>query len=434
MIDQKNQRQEPRPRSGEAPFNIGEVFYSRTDDRGIIQSGNYVFRRVAHFDWEELIGAPHKVIRHPDMPRGVFHLFWDQLKRGKMIGAYVKNRSKDGLYYWVFAVAMPWQGGFLSARIKPTSARLEQVKRLYAKMSDREQTGEVSPEASAQFLIDELGAMGFESYEDFATDSLAEELLSEAKNLGLPPIARVQLSRGMLEKAEELRAHTDGLSSEFETLSGIPINMQIRATRLENKGGPIMTLAQTYGEMSQQLSEWFAKNVVGADSNFSRISDNIKEALFLNSAAGILHRCNAQLQAERRDLGTVDLKEEREGLVKLADGYIRQAQESTGAVVIEAERIRAACKEMRRSLLALDTVRVTCNIENARLGNRADGLGDIVASLAETQASVAGNLDQIETTITKVIAQADAIRSQNNEETSPVLLYGEKMARALQSA
>ena len=133
-----DRRVETRPTSGEAPFGLNEVFFSRTDSRGVIRAGNYVFRRVGAYPWEELIGAPHKVIRHPDMPKGVFSLFWDTIQRGESIGAYVKNKAKDGLYYWVFAVVVPCGDGYLSARIKPSSKLFDEVRGLYAKMLKRE--------------------------------------------------------------------------------------------------------------------------------------------------------------------------------------------------------------------------------------------------------------------------------------------------------
>ena len=100
-------REEPRPTKGEAPFGLGEVFFSRTDQRGVIKTGNYVFKRVSNYEWEELIGAPHKIIRHPDMPKAVFWLLWDAIAKGKPVGAYVKNRAKDGLHYWVYACVVP---------------------------------------------------------------------------------------------------------------------------------------------------------------------------------------------------------------------------------------------------------------------------------------------------------------------------------------
>lgn len=78
-----DRRLNTRPAQGEAPFGLHEVFISRTDERGVIKAANYVFKRVTHYEWEELLGAPHKIIRHPDMPKGVFQLFWDTLKRGE---------------------------------------------------------------------------------------------------------------------------------------------------------------------------------------------------------------------------------------------------------------------------------------------------------------------------------------------------------------
>jgi aerotaxis receptor len=58
----------------ESHFEIDELFFSRTDTRGIILSGNGVFQRVSKFSWNELINKPHKIIRHPDMPKAVFFL------------------------------------------------------------------------------------------------------------------------------------------------------------------------------------------------------------------------------------------------------------------------------------------------------------------------------------------------------------------------
>lgn len=76
----------------ERQFEFEELFFSRTTLSGVIQSGNSVFRKISAFDWSDLINKPHSLIRHPDMPRGVFFLFWETLKSGKPIGAYVKNR------------------------------------------------------------------------------------------------------------------------------------------------------------------------------------------------------------------------------------------------------------------------------------------------------------------------------------------------------
>ena len=150
--DPEQKRQEQRPASGEAPFDLDEVFFSRTDERGVILTGNYVFKRVAAYDWPELIGAPHKLIRHPDMPKAVFWLLWKTIKEGRPIGAYVKNRAKDGLHYWVFASVVPTEGGYLSARIKPSSPILDIVTQQYADLLAYEAEAGVTPEDSASSI------------------------------------------------------------------------------------------------------------------------------------------------------------------------------------------------------------------------------------------------------------------------------------------
>ena len=88
-------------------FDPAELIVSKTDTKGRITYGNAVFRRIAGYTEEELLGAPHSIVRHPDMPRCVFKLLWDTISAGNEIFAYVLNRSKNGDHYWVFAHVTP---------------------------------------------------------------------------------------------------------------------------------------------------------------------------------------------------------------------------------------------------------------------------------------------------------------------------------------
>ena len=80
---------------------------SRTDKHGIIEFGNDYFVEISGYTKEELIGQPHSLIRHPDMPRIVFKVMWERIQNGKDILALVKNLAKDGRYYWVFTTFEP---------------------------------------------------------------------------------------------------------------------------------------------------------------------------------------------------------------------------------------------------------------------------------------------------------------------------------------
>ena len=88
-------------------FRINGVFFSLTDRRGFIEACNDVFVRISGYTTAELTGQPHNIIRHPDMPRSVFQLFWEYLRNGQPVAAYVKNLAADGRYYWVLALAGP---------------------------------------------------------------------------------------------------------------------------------------------------------------------------------------------------------------------------------------------------------------------------------------------------------------------------------------
>ncbi|PID66061.1 MAG: diguanylate cyclase [Gammaproteobacteria bacterium] len=120
----------------ETPFPEGKLIVSRTDVDGIITHVNRAFVEMSGFTKEELIGQPHCILRHPDMPAVAFKGLWDDVQQGKKWQGYVKNLRKDGGYYWVFAVVIPnvRKGktiGYSSVRRKPSRAKVEECIKLY---------------------------------------------------------------------------------------------------------------------------------------------------------------------------------------------------------------------------------------------------------------------------------------------------------------
>jgi PAS domain S-box-containing protein len=127
-----------KPTGVERPFGEEELIVSKTNLKGHITYANDVFLRLSKFSQKEAMGAPHSLIRHPDMPRCVFKLLWDTIEAKKGIFAYVLNMARDGDHYWVFAHVTPTLDaqqnivGFHSNRRKPDPAQVEKVKGLYA--------------------------------------------------------------------------------------------------------------------------------------------------------------------------------------------------------------------------------------------------------------------------------------------------------------
>ncbi|WP_262693539.1 PAS domain-containing protein [Kordiimonas aquimaris] len=118
-------------------FEKDEIIVSKTDLKGNIVYANDVFCRVAEMPTNAVIGKPHNIIRHPDMPRAVFKLLWQRLQSRKEIFAYVKNMSATGKYYWVIAHVSPSYDqdgqvvGYHSNRRAPSAKGIADIVPLY---------------------------------------------------------------------------------------------------------------------------------------------------------------------------------------------------------------------------------------------------------------------------------------------------------------
>lgn len=119
------------------------MIVSETNSRGKIVYANEDFCKIAGFDKEELIGKPHNIVRHPDMPKEAFKDLWQTIEAGKTWKGIVKNRCKNGDYYWVNATAYPVEKKngkkrYISVRVKPTQKEIENAENLYKKMLEEE--------------------------------------------------------------------------------------------------------------------------------------------------------------------------------------------------------------------------------------------------------------------------------------------------------
>lgn len=120
----------------ETPFQDGHLIVSRTDPSGVITHVNNSFVEMSGYSEEELIGQPHYILRHPDMPAAAFKDLWETIEKGKKWHGYVKNLRRDGGYYWVFATVIPniRDGeikGYTSVRRKPSRRKVEECIQLY---------------------------------------------------------------------------------------------------------------------------------------------------------------------------------------------------------------------------------------------------------------------------------------------------------------
>ena len=161
------------PKNNEKTFPNNVLLVTKTDLKGKITYANRAFMQIVDMDENTLVGAPHNIIRHPDMPRIIFKYLWTYLQSGKEIHAYVKNLCADGSYYWVMANVTPSIDnstssnkviGFHSSRRLPTPEAMNIIKPLYDSLLRAEKSGGIA--ASEKIMNDLLQEKGV-SYDEF---------------------------------------------------------------------------------------------------------------------------------------------------------------------------------------------------------------------------------------------------------------------------
>jgi PAS domain S-box-containing protein len=152
------------PNSRERVMREDDFIVSKTDLKGRITYGNRIFIEYSGYTEAELLGQQHNIVRHPDMPRAVFKLLWDNIAQKKEVFAYVKNMARDGSFYWVFAnvtASLDAAGnvvGYYSVRRKPCASGIAAVTPLYQAMLAAEQRAGARDAIAAgtQVLVDLL--------------------------------------------------------------------------------------------------------------------------------------------------------------------------------------------------------------------------------------------------------------------------------------
>ena len=137
----------PEPVNEEVTFEdagvAGRPIISKTDLQGKITFANTAFRKLSGYEKDELIGKPHSIVRHPDMPKEVFKDMWNKLQNNETFRGFVKNLRKDGKYYWTEAFIEPIiedgvKVGYMSARKPVSDADKEKFEKLYKEMREKE--------------------------------------------------------------------------------------------------------------------------------------------------------------------------------------------------------------------------------------------------------------------------------------------------------
>lgn len=417
----------------ESPFGIEELFFSVTDTKGHIRSGNSVFVRVSKFTEAELIGQPHNVIRHPDMPRAVFQLLWDYIKSGREIAAFVKNRAKDGSYYWVMATVAPLGDRYVSVRFKPSSPLLAEVEAVYRDCvaAEHELQEQGAPhrelvEASMTRLLERLAALGFDSYDAFMHHALTTEMRSRMDVLrqrtsGPGPILSATDKphvRSMLESGRVVERYLDRLVANLHRFDNLntslrqkadfvrtladdirlfSLNTMLAASRLEKAA----TLEQV-ASLMRECTLGIADQIGALQGHVAEAGSMVRSFAFEVTVAGVQAMmvtafATEQLSGGGGEHATVD--EDVRDLALCLDGGLSKMFRSVGVLEKTLGRVADHVDGLLGNLRALGVLQVTGRVEAARMVEASD-LQFLFESLRERIASARQQADELAEAVT----------------------------------
>ena len=437
----------PAPINEESRFNYDELFFSVTDPKSNITFANQVFIRISKYEKQDIIGQLHKLIRHPDMPRSVFHIFWEYLLENKPVAAYVKNMAQDGSYYWVMALAFPCEGGYLSIRLKPGSPLFEKVKKIYAStLKVEKETAKLTDKKEAMLagrdhLLSLLKKEGFDNYQEFMWNALQLEITNRENKLSVLRSSSgpkkdhevsdelIQLEETLgelvasLEKLkqiyEALNSHSDYILKLARSIILLSLNAQVGSAKLNRDDLSISVVAEKMGEQS-----------LSGEEQLLKMKDSIEK---LNELIGYLNFdiISSKLQVEMTIdfLKELSIKESHDSTAILSEEktlrLLHQAykprlsgiSKALGEVPRSMRELLMGVKSIERFLMVLRFIHITGKVEVARMDNTNN-------SFATTFQELISEVDNAESHLKELTEVVE----KNNETAKMYGFYKDKVS------
>ena len=360
-------------------FHLDEIITSRTDKRGVIQSCNAVFQRVSVYEWGELLGAPHRVLRHPSMPKGVFQLMWDTLKADEPFGGYIENKQKDGGSYKVFAFVTPTQDGYISIRVKPTSNFLASVEAIYADLVTKEKEEGLTPEESRDLLIERIKELGFSSYENFFTTALEEENRLRDEGLGRKKDFRgAQVARAKAEWTK-VPESCSNISKSYLQISETAQNLQIQTVHLGSSGQPLAVIARQFSATANDLN----KMLIDFTETSKMVSDSLQLTIHCFEAASLTKEFQEHFDVRSVNDGPEAKAEELAAFNQVLDRYENDAMKQLVELSAHVSGFKKLFGSVEDALTSLNVTRVMCQIETSSLERSTPGIETAISELEQ---------------------------------------------------
>jgi aerotaxis receptor len=389
----------------EAIFDLQELFFSITQKDSTILSGNDTFVRISGYSKDEIISQPHNIIRHEDMPRVIFKIFWDYLNAGKPIAAYVKNKTKQGLYYWVFAVVFPLNDRYISIRIKPNTETFCAVEQLYAKLLESQMT--LSMKESEALVKESLKELGFRDYNHFIVEALMAEMVKRKSLFKTINIESDEtcLESGLKHSVEKLYCTSESLLKQYskwfekiELYNKTKNLFRDKSIALRSLARDIVFLSlnasvasykidlfgETFGVLASDIRNNAKENNILINEIFD-ISDNLSvsldEIIFTVSSLSLQTEMIIYFLKELFGKETEEFNASIDNLFELVNIYNNKLFNLTLEMENQIKQSIVHLEKLEQQIMYLDYIQVYGLIESSRHIDDKSGFGEIFSQL-----------------------------------------------------
>lgn len=400
--------------AGETPkYEIADLLVSRTDQRGTILSVNEAFERISCHDWENLNNAPHNLIRHPDMPKGVFWLIWEALKQKKPIGAFQKNATKNGTFYWVFTFFAPQGDGYVSISMKPTSRAVEMISNEYAALLERETEEDLSADQCAVHFLERINGLGHNTYDHFVASLAFEQIRARDKVLRHSCPDRIEKLAEITTEWGKVQSQCDRIKDAHGQISDTPTNLRVQAAHLNDKGIPLSVIASNFTTLAvgiEEIMAGFLKQASAVEAQLNQGAFTICLEVLMQEVVSLFHN-------ETTEMDGIDWQAEG-SLINLQRLGMQESSHNALTVARhEIDAFSSLLDETARIMSGLSVAKVMCEIENAYVGaDSGSGVTGIIEELNRFQTVARECLFDIRLNLTQISQSIMTVQSNSFNE------------------